>query len=111
MTIKDCQNRRVLNNAHFFLQFKESLSKELSVEIGSLCLIFAGRILKDAETLKFYGTARVNQIGQFSCLVFVGIKDGVTVHLVVKSTGKVAASAANKTASPTATPNAVSDNG
>ena len=39
--------------------------------------------------------------------MFVGIKDGVTVHLVIKSTGKVAASAANKT--PTATPNAVSD--
>lgn len=38
------------------LQFKESLSKELNVEIGSLCLIFAGRILKDAETLKSYGT-------------------------------------------------------
>ena len=48
---------------------------------------------------------------ELNCLVvlvfvFVGIKDGVTVHLVVKSTGKVAASAANKT--PTATPNAVS---
>ena len=55
-------------------------------------------------------TARVNQFEQFSYFVFVGIKDGVTVHLVVKSTGKVAASAANKTVSPTATPNAVSDN-
>ena len=38
------------------LQFKESLSKKLNVEIDSLCLIFAGRILKDAETLKSYGT-------------------------------------------------------
>ena len=38
--------------------------------------------------------------------VLVGIKDGVNVHLVVKSTGKVAASAAYKT--PTATLNAVS---
>ena len=41
--------------------------------------------------------------------MLVGIKDGVTVHLVVKSTGKVAASAANKTSVPTVTPNAVSD--
>lgn len=41
--------------------------------------------------------------------MFVGIKDGVTVHLVIKSASKVAASAANKTSSPTATPNTVSD--
>lgn len=52
------------------LQFKEILSKKLDVEIGSLCLIFAGRILKDVETLKSYGTASSNQLGeQFSCFV------------------------------------------
>ena len=50
---------------------------------------------------------RLNALGVVELFVFVGVKDGVTVHLVIKATGKVAASAANKT--PTATPNAVSD--
>ena len=37
-----------------------------------LCLIFAGKILKDEETLASHG-----------------IKDGLTVHLVIKSVNKV----------------------
>lgn len=59
LTSNGCKNDFILNNARSFLQFKEVLSKELNVEIGGLCLIFAGRILKDAETLKSYGIMMV----------------------------------------------------
>ena len=41
-------------------------------KVEQLCLIFAGKILKDGETLAQHS-----------------IKDGLTVHLVVKSANKV----------------------
>jgi len=40
--------------------------------VATVCLIFAGKILKDGETLEQHG-----------------IKDGITVHLVIKSTNQV----------------------
>jgi len=42
--------------------------------VATVCLIFAGKILKDGETLEQHG-----------------IKDGITVHLVIKSTNQVRA--------------------
>ena len=42
------------------------------MEISQLCLIFAGKILKDDETLEKQG-----------------VKDGLTVHMVIRSSGKV----------------------
>lgn len=42
--------------------------------MATVCLIFAGKILKDGETLEQHG-----------------IKDGITVHLVIKSTNQVLA--------------------
>ncbi|KAH9376998.1 hypothetical protein HPB48_018752 [Haemaphysalis longicornis] len=47
---------------------KEAVSKEFSAPVELLCLIFAGKILKDHEALATHN-----------------IKDGLTVHLVVRS--------------------------
>ena len=46
--------------------------------MATVCLIFAGKILKDGETLEQHG-----------------IKDGITVHLVIKSTNQVLAVCVN----------------
>lgn len=53
-------------------QFKELVSKKFNAPEEQLCLIFAGKILKDADTLAQHG-----------------IKDGLTVHLVIKSANRV----------------------
>uniref|UniRef100_A0A8C2JKZ0 Ubiquilin-4 n=1 Tax=Cyprinus carpio TaxID=7962 RepID=A0A8C2JKZ0_CYPCA len=52
-------------------QFKEEISKRFKAQQDQLVLIFAGKILKDGDTL-----------GQH------GIKDGLTVHLVIKTAQK-----------------------
>ncbi|CAI8055460.1 Ubiquilin-2, partial [Geodia barretti] len=53
-------------------QLKEHLSeKKGNLPVAQLCLIFAGRILKDEETLESQG-----------------VKSGVTVHVVVRSGGQ-----------------------
>jgi len=50
-------------------EFKEMISKEFNdTPIEQLCLIFAGKIVKDHETLDVHN-----------------IKDGMTIHLVIKS--------------------------
>lgn len=49
-------------------QFKEAISKRFKSQIDQLVLIFAGKILKDQDTLMQHG-----------------IHDGLTVHLVIKS--------------------------
>lgn len=51
---------------------REKVSKEFGAPVEQLCLIFAGKILKENETLTHHG-----------------IKDGLTVHLVVKSANRV----------------------
>lgn len=48
-------------------ELKDEVGKKFQKEHEQLCLIFAGKILKDTETLTEHG-----------------IKDGVTVHLVIK---------------------------
>ncbi|XP_012273483.1 ubiquilin-1 isoform X2 [Orussus abietinus] len=48
--------------------FKDAVSKKFNAQPDQLCLIFAGKIMKDHETL---GTHN--------------IKDGLTVHLVIKA--------------------------
>lgn len=50
------------------LQFKELVAAKFEADVDQLCLIFAGKIMKDNETLKAHN-----------------VKDGLTVHLVVKS--------------------------
>ncbi|XP_004929678.1 ubiquilin-1 isoform X2 [Bombyx mandarina] len=49
-------------------RLKEVLSSKFSTEPEQLCLIFAGKIMNDADTLKQHN-----------------IKDGLTVHLVIKA--------------------------
>ncbi|XP_070692274.1 ubiquilin-4 [Pempheris klunzingeri] len=49
-------------------QFKQAVSKRFEAQQDHLLLIFAGKILSDSDTLKQ-----------------LGIKDGLTVHLVIKS--------------------------
>ncbi|XP_038076501.1 ubiquilin-1-like isoform X2 [Patiria miniata] len=58
-------------------EFKEEISKKFNAPPEQLCCIFAGKILKDAETLETHS-----------------IKDGLTVHLVIKSTNKAQEQAA-----------------
>lgn len=54
------------------LQLREEVAKAFDAAVSTVCLIFAGKILKDGETLEQHG-----------------IKDGITVHLVIKSTSQV----------------------
>jgi len=51
-----------------FRQFKEAVSKKFNAQADQLCLIFAGKIMKDHETLSTHN-----------------IKDGLAVHLVIKA--------------------------
>ncbi|KAJ8673497.1 hypothetical protein QAD02_004759 [Eretmocerus hayati] len=48
--------------------FKEEVSKKFNAPPEQLCLIFAGKIMKDHETLTFHN-----------------VKDGLSVHLVIKA--------------------------
>lgn len=60
-----------LKNALFVFQFKEEISRRFKAKQDQLVLIFAGKILKDGDTLNQHG-----------------IKDGLTVHLVIKTPQK-----------------------
>ena len=48
------------------------MAKEFNALVEQLCLIFAGKILKDEETLETHK-----------------ISDGMVVHLVIKSSNRV----------------------
>lgn len=52
-------------------EFRELVAEKFKAEIEQVCLIYAGRILKNPDSLESQG-----------------IKDGVTVHLVIKSKNK-----------------------
>ncbi|KAL5005433.1 hypothetical protein ScPMuIL_018889 [Solemya velum] len=65
-------------------ELKELVSKKFNAPVTQLCLIFAGKILKDGDGLEQHG-----------------IKDGLTVHLVVKSANKAQDQAAQRPASDT----------
>ena len=56
----------------FSFQLKEEIQKKFNAPFEQLCLIFAGKIIKDDDTLEQHG-----------------IKDGLTVHLVIKSANRV----------------------
>ncbi|XP_057666588.1 ubiquilin-1 [Diorhabda carinulata] len=49
-------------------EFKEVIRKKFTAEPDQLCLIFAGKIMKDQETLQQHN-----------------IKDGLTIHLVIRA--------------------------
>ncbi|XP_066466305.1 ubiquilin-4 [Tiliqua scincoides] len=67
-------------------QLKEEISRRFKARQDQLVLIFAGKILKDGDTLSQHG-----------------IKDGLTVHLVIKTPQKAQDPSA-PTATPAATP-------
>ena len=95
--------RSLLKQVVYF-QFKELVSAKFNAPVSQLCLIFAGRILKDGDTLesycKLYSVVpwkNVNfelKVVVLCCLNillgwFAAIKDGLTVHLVIKSDNRV----------------------
>ncbi|XP_041367911.1 ubiquilin-1-like [Gigantopelta aegis] len=65
-------------------ELKAKVAELFGAQLEQLCLIFAGKILKDPDTLAQHG-----------------IKDGLTVHLVIKSTNKGHESAAGTPSSDT----------
>lgn len=50
------------------LQFKEVIAPVFNADVDQLCLIFAGKIMKDNDTLQQHN-----------------IKDGLTIHLVIRA--------------------------
>uniref|UniRef100_A0A8C7LNP2 Ubiquilin-4 n=1 Tax=Oncorhynchus mykiss TaxID=8022 RepID=A0A8C7LNP2_ONCMY len=73
-------------------QFKEEISKRFNAKKDQLVLIFAGKILKDGDTLNQHG-----------------IKDGLTVHLVIKTAPKTTVGGTSQSsASSSGTPQAES---
>ncbi|KAJ0054967.1 hypothetical protein NL108_008679, partial [Boleophthalmus pectinirostris] len=64
--------------------FKEEISKRFKAKQDQLVLIFAGKILKDGDTLSQHG-----------------IKDGLTVHLVIKTAHKAGESSTSASSSST----------
>jgi len=82
-TPKEKQSVEIEENATV-KKFKEAISvKFSSAPVENLCLIFAGKIMKDAENLNTHH-----------------VKDGMTVHLVIKQSGSTAASPSPAPASP-----------
>ncbi|XP_041649855.1 ubiquilin-4 [Cheilinus undulatus] len=70
-------------------QFRQEVSKKFQAKEEQLVLIFTGKILKDADTLSQHG-----------------IKDGMTVHLVIKTVPKsTAGSTSQASSSSAAAPN------
>ena len=68
-------------------QFKEAISVKFNnAPIENLCLIFAGKILKDSENLGSHN-----------------IKDGMTIHLVIKQGGAASSSGAGTASSSAST--------
>lgn len=88
-TPKEKQSVEIEENATV-KKFKEAISLKFSnAPVENLCLIFAGKIMKDAENLNTHH-----------------VKDGMTVHLVIKQSGSAAASPSPAPASPAPAPTA-----
>merc|ERR1712013_146374 len=86
-TPKEKQSVEIEENATV-KKFKEAISLKFSnAPVENLCLIFAGKIMKDAENLNTHH-----------------VKDGMTVHLVIKQSGSAAASPSPAPASPAQAP-------
>jgi len=86
-TPKEKQSVEIEENASV-KKFKEAISLKFSnAPVENLCLIFAGKIMKDAENLNTHH-----------------VKDGMTVHLVIKQSGSASASPSPAPASPAPAP-------
>jgi len=85
-TPKEKQAVEIEENAQV-RKFKEAISAKFNnAPIENLCLIFAGKILKDSENLGSHN-----------------IKDGMTIHLVIKQGGAAPSGGASSSASSAAT--------
>ena len=74
------------------VQLREAVAEKFAVPIAGVCLIFSGKILKDADSLAKHGTRRdIVEILINRAFVSTrqGIKDGMAIHLVIKSQPKV----------------------
>ncbi|XP_073466363.1 ubiquilin-4 isoform X1 [Aquarana catesbeiana] len=73
VTVKTPKDKEeiVIGDTASVKEFKEEISKRFKAKKDQLVLIFAGKILKDGDTLNQHG-----------------IKDGLTVHLVIKTAQK-----------------------
>ncbi|OCT69237.1 hypothetical protein XELAEV_18040548mg [Xenopus laevis] len=73
VTVKTPKDKEeiVIGETACVLEFKEEISRRFKAKRDQLVLIFAGKILKDGDTLNQHG-----------------IKDGLTVHLVIKTAQK-----------------------
>merc|ERR1719414_1779270 len=85
-TPKEKQSVEIEENANV-KKFKEAISAKFNnAPIEHLCLIFAGKILKDSENLGSHN-----------------IKDGMTIHLVIKQGGAAPSGGASSSASSSTT--------
>ncbi|XP_057308497.1 ubiquilin-1-like [Hydractinia symbiolongicarpus] len=94
ITVKTATSKEVIEVSEnaTIKELREVIHNKFEAPVEQLCLIFAGRILKDADTVKSEG-----------------IKDGITIHLVIKSQNKAQAQAASHaSASATANPQVAS---
>ncbi|AWO96074.1 putative ubiquilin-4 [Scophthalmus maximus] len=89
VTIKTPQGKEeiAISEDSSVAQFKQEVSKRFEATQEQLVLIFTGKILKDGDTLKQNG-----------------IKNGHTVHLVIKSALKSTGGSASQTSSSSASP-------
>ncbi|CAM5123983.1 unnamed protein product [Natator depressus] len=87
VTVKTPKDKEeiVIGDGASVREFKEEISRRFKAKQDQLVLIFAGKILKDGDTLNQHG-----------------IKDGLTVHLVIKTPQKVQDPAAASTPAPAA---------
>ncbi|MCL4138180.1 UNVERIFIED_CONTAM: hypothetical protein GTU68_060138, partial [Idotea baltica] len=69
LTIKAAKDKKIINISKMLSvkELREMISKEYEAKEEQVCLIFAGKILKDGETLAQHN-----------------LKDGLAVHLVIK---------------------------
>ncbi|XP_077533500.1 ubiquilin [Haemaphysalis longicornis] len=86
LVIKTAKEKKVVKveESASVKELKEAVSKEFSAPVELLCLIFAGKILKDHEALATHN-----------------IKDGLTVHLVVRSGNSARGDASRRADEPT----------
>lgn len=64
---------------------KDIVASEFSTSIDQICLIYSGKILKDDEDLKKHGMWQMKLTLQILNVWSIDIKDGVTIHLVIRA--------------------------
>ncbi|KAK7080973.1 Ubiquilin-1 [Halocaridina rubra] len=89
LTVKTAKDKKIIEVEENIgiKELRELVSEKFSSPLGEICLIFAGKILKDGERLNDHN-----------------IKDGLTIHLVIKG-GSANAQPNNRPASATSNTN------